>query len=819
MAYRKVTNNQSDGIHSRKRRQRWIRGERPNLSDEAEEVFLTMQRRKNKRKSNGTEKHGHKYNHHVIALICLLTVVYGVFGTTPVEDESTLSITLDFYEMLTLGSWIATSIIVSALYSGTKFMTLCYWVFIYWPILHAVVYFFLGKEERYGITFNKIRWTFVFLESFTIFLFLIARVWYPRYIGSKQFLKIGRARNFWRIRAVSKWTMMYDGKYGRFSNRHTCKYEGEINENGLPHGFGYWLDDDPNGEELNGRWEYGKPITPFTSRQYGSGDTFQAVAIAYFLATDDDFERNNFFPTSDLPSRCGVASVECSVYGAFYRHLPAATNLYGPHVVSEGRCIANCIEILNREKGRKKKDHALIKVNLKEAALHVDGHVYKQTGLPFSEEVSQIVIDVCERNVISRDESARSMPIAPNSDLASEIFFIDDEGSVEVDGIVVDTIKDNQESIEKDAIFVNIREERDDKKGEKVKASSLHLKVQDWLPNPHKMALIFFPGWKLDVKSSLESFGQFVAMTELSTHVYPIVFSWPSGVFLTYRGASKASASKQVQNHFLQLLKGLKEAGIHGVHLMSHSMGVQSLLNAFADKSDGTRSEVSKMFLLSSSFQSTQTVNEKVDLMILKTIIMLNPDYPLEVFLDRAFLSIRRVCSCITILGDRRDQALYWSTFWNGLTNCLGYKQPNLLKEDNRRGKRPNGFRYVKTLGRSIYSIYFPEHRDYFDEEFGVDEIAASLSSLWRRDTRCVILTGDDEVKDRKWLDLDIIDTTILDTNIKNIRHSSFNVNPHVLKDLEDLIITGERAAKRSKLLHREGNIYSYCQAPSFVSF
>jgi len=821
MAYRKVTDNQSDGIHCRKRRRRWVRGERPNLSNEAEEVFLTMQRRKNKRKSNGTEKHGHKYNHSVTALICLLTVVYGVYGTNPVEDESTLSITLNFYEMLTLGAWIATSIMISALFSGTKFMTLCYWVFIYWPLLHAVVYFFLGKEQKYGITTNKLIWTFVALESFTIVLSLIGRVWYPRYIGSEKFLKIGRARNFWRIRAVSEWTMMYDGKYGRFSNRHTCKYEGETNENGSPHGFGYWLDDDPNGEELNGMWEYGKPIAPFTSRQYGSGDTFQAVAVAYFLATDDGFDtKNKFFPTSDLPSRFGVASVECSIYGAFYRHLPAATNLHGPHVVCEGRCIADCIDILNRE-DREEKYHALIKINLKEAALHVDGHVYKQTGLPFSEDVSQIVIDVCKRNVLFRSDPSRSMPIAPDSsDLALEKFFIDDEGSVEVDSIVVNTIQDNQESIKKYAKSVDTEgDKRDDKKQDRVETSLLQLKVQDWLPNPHKMALIFFPGWKLNVKSSLESFGQFAAMTELSTHVYPIIFSWPNGVLLNYSGASKACATQQVKDHFLELLQGLKEAGIHGVQFMSHSMGVQSLLHAFADNSDGTRSEVSKMFRLSPSFQQTQAEDEKEDLMIIKNIIMLNPDYPLTVFLDRAFLSVRRVCSCITILGDRRDQALYWSTFWNGLTNCLGYEQPKLLYKDDRPDNRPKGFRYVKTLGRSIHSLYFPESRDHFDEEFGLDETASTLNNLWRRDSRGIILTADDEVKDRKWLDLDVIDTTLLDTNIKNTRHSSFNVNPHVLKDLEELIITGERAANRSKLLHREGNIYSYCQAPSFVSF
>jgi hypothetical protein len=50
------------------------------------------------------------------------------------------------------------------------------------------------------------------------------------------------------------------------------------------------------------------------------------------------------------------------------------------------------------------------------------------------------------------------------------------------------------------------------------------------------------------------------------------------------------------------------------------------------------------------------------------------------------------------------------------------------------------------------------------------------------------------------------------------LRHSGFNVNPILLKDLEELIVTGRRAAERSTLLYREGNMYSYCHAPSFVT-
>jgi hypothetical protein len=64
---------------------------------------------------------------------------------------------------------------------------------------------------------------------------------------------------------------------------------------------------------------------------------------------------------------------------------------------------------------------------------------------------------------------------------------------------------------------------------------------------------------------------------------------------------------------------------------------------------------------------------------------------------------------------------------------------------------------------------------------------------------------------------MDVIDTTGLDTNIAGIRHQAFNLNPILFKDLEELISTGRRAAKRSALLHRDGNMFSYCHAPSYV--
>ena len=91
-------------------------------------------------------------------------------------------------------------------------------------------------------------------------------------------------------------------------------YDGEVSEAGLPHGYGRWMDDHKHGEILTGWWQQGVPLAPFVSREVESGNTFVAVNIGYFRATDDPFAYNNIIPRNNNSAVCGLASVECSVY-------------------------------------------------------------------------------------------------------------------------------------------------------------------------------------------------------------------------------------------------------------------------------------------------------------------------------------------------------------------------------------------------------------------------------------------------------------------------------------------------------------------------
>jgi hypothetical protein len=122
-------------------------------------------------------------------------------------------------------------------------------------------------------------------------------------------------------------------------------------------------------------------------------------------------------------------------------------------------------------------------------------------------------------------------------------------------------------------------------------------------------------------------------------------------------------------------------------------------------------------------------------------------------------------------------------------------------------------------VGRNVEKLYFPKKSDVVSTARGLRHNNDN-NLLFKKEKTSSLLTDDDEnnkTNDKLWMDLDAIDTTGLDTNIAGIRHSAFNLNPSLFHDIDELITTGKRAIDRS-LIYRDGNVFSYCSAPSFVN-
>ena len=789
---------------------------------------------------------------------------------------------------------------------------------LYWLLLAEVVLYVVTRE--YNIFSEKTPWVLqvalVAAEFLTFAIYALIHYFYPWFINSATFTSVVGAGRWWHAKNIGPWTYTY--KSGVVClERYTCSYRGAVNAKGLPHGYGHWMDDHYNGEILTGWWQNGLPVGPFRSREYGSGFAFAKWMIGFVQAHDDTFYSTSVFPKHEMPPRIGVSSVECSISGSFFSHLPQAHPVYGPfrlfsHALSaEGdqssalrvATVGECLSKIRHLSVQ----HPLSKVEIttnSSSGVSVVGHVLKGTGQTSTTDCSQIVIEVkrpttgdetqtrfldaLDRSVSMETQShpfssSPATPVPLRSSLVLPHFHDSDQhsdhaitgstnarvqpsaatdsptslnlsangsyGALE-DGSGPRAVNNHQEEVQAfDNSFSGgpIKGGFDMSTGhfqpydETMLRTAAHLRVQGWESSldGYTEALIFFPGFNAHLSTSLKRLGQFMAMGHFPAYIKPIVFSGIGGRIITYLSALRSAACEHAQQALFDLLQGLLDAGIKNVHFLTHSMGVQSLMAAFADRgeNDECRSPVSKLFYSVIDGEGPTSEGTHTPKLCARTITLLNADYPLAAFVQKGFKTLRKVCSTVTVLGNRKDAALLWSALGNGTMYLYDHyrgteSQPKHLRvpapsppehpgcnrnldaciscgcdtkgrtQDEIQGYDRLWSRQL-TVGRAIFNLFAPRPELQEPEYHHRKRKAESR----RRQQRW----------QRHWLDLDVVDTTSMEQNVHMIRHNYFNLNAVLLEDLRELIITGRRAAHRSLLLHREGNIYSYCQAPLCV--
>eukprot|EP01053_Blabericola_migrator_P003462 Blabericola_migrator_1__3461@NODE_2021_length_3404_cov_112_009290_g1284_i0_p2_GENE_NODE_2021_length_3404_cov_112_009290_g1284_i0NODE_2021_length_3404_cov_112_009290_g1284_i0_p2_ORF_typecomplete_len508_score54_24_NODE_2021_length_3404_cov_112_009290_g1284_i017673290 len=114
-----------------------------------------------------------------------------------------------------------------------------------------------------------------------------------------------------------------------------CIYIGNVDDKARPHGYGYWQQGwgERNGEYLNGCWEFGRPVAPFSSRQNVCGSGFTALrfgwvkfdfvtptSMAHIYKNKPCADYNETLTSSNF--EFGLLDVECSVFGNFFRKFP-----------------------------------------------------------------------------------------------------------------------------------------------------------------------------------------------------------------------------------------------------------------------------------------------------------------------------------------------------------------------------------------------------------------------------------------------------------------------------------------------------------------
>jgi hypothetical protein len=791
--------------HNNRNRNRFRNSQPIMMKPGQETTFLNMQIRKQNRAMTGTKSRDRGYEFLFLAIFLVLAFSIGsVYQETDFQNgDPIVSLTLN--QVIVIGVWLFVAAFVTSIFKESHFVDLLFYMLVYWPLVFVVatlLFLQYATEEFIWVTF-------LVLECLTFVVFMGIYYVYPWILNSDWFRSNSRAIKFFKVNLVADYTMTYKRRKSRFGlgTRHTCKYDGSVNERGEPHGLGRWFDDAPDGEVLTGYWQDGVPIAPFSSRVYGTADAFRAVRIPFIKASDDEFSSTKWWPTNEKEVECGIATVECSVSGAFYNELPESQYLIEPCLynpkTSIGELFSN-LPILNEDNAVRS---LLIKANDRRG-VNIEGFFHAATGKSF-QIVDSVVIKVKPEE---QKPSRPTLHYMPMTDGRLSFFNLDENVLV------------RQESEEAATTLQTAKS--DIEEGKKTHPLQFHLEVDGWIPSQRKDVLVFFAGFNCPLKQALENFGQLLAMTKLDACVRPILFNWPAGQVLTYHSASRASHSAKNFQRLTQLFQGLQNAGYRNVHLMSHSMGVQTLIGSLVDKKDGSRSDASKCFMLASDCDDDFAKNDENNdgnedeggdnsLLICKTITLLNPDFPLVPFQEHAFHSARRLCRTITVVGDKNDGALLFSQVANGIGVRYGYRQPDALLPNDKNKERLS---QMLTVGKCVESLYFPE--DVVERR----GIRKHDYLLFKEKAPIMLMSSDgniestkDEILDKAWMDLDVIDTTGLDTNIADIRHSAYNLNPSLLRDLEELVTTSRRAKARS-LLYRDGNIFSYCSAPSFVN-
>ncbi|KAI9983103.1 hypothetical protein PInf_007030 [Phytophthora infestans] len=229
-----------------------------------------------------------------------------------------------------------------------------YWVIIAELLTYAItsnlyVLFWIDENEVTDSD-RQVRRVMIILlscvEVITVAAYWFTHYAYPWLVMHQKFNVV----NWWNIKpGVETNSLTYRSKARFYTRkRSVVKYCGGLNAQGQPHGFGMWTDTAYHGECLTGQWEDGVPIGPFRSFEHGSGYSFVNIRIGFCHNRGEKSPTDIFFfpKHSQNGLNWGVASVECSVSGGFFKYLPTVTHLTPSYVDEAPQSAAECLPAL-----------------------------------------------------------------------------------------------------------------------------------------------------------------------------------------------------------------------------------------------------------------------------------------------------------------------------------------------------------------------------------------------------------------------------------------------------------------------------------------
>eukprot|EP01113_Clastostelium_recurvatum_P032840 TRINITY_DN4274_c0_g1_i6.p1 TRINITY_DN4274_c0_g1~~TRINITY_DN4274_c0_g1_i6.p1 ORF type:complete len:807 (+),score=169.26 TRINITY_DN4274_c0_g1_i6:202-2622(+) len=292
-----------------------------------------------------------------------------------------------------------------------------------------------------------------------------------------------------------------------------------------------------------------------------------------------------------------------------------------------------------------------------------------------------------------------------------------------------------------------------------------------WLSSELTEGLLFIHGYDHNLKDSLKRFGQFLALGHFPSHLRPFVFNWPSSTnpFL-YWCAHSVASDNDTHRDLKRFLQSLRMSGIRQLHVLCHSMGTRFFLRSFPIIKKVFAKRFVDVLSPNTSFNEGHIPED-------------NPSH-----MD----GLRRSTSYLESPMKEDERKIH-------MVNLI------LLNPDYEIETFRNDHSELRSYCSRI--TVYADHRD--------QAIRLAFKMTQKASMGNNILP----ILDNKgsFLDMDIIDTGDLDSNMSERHHSFFNVNRLMVDDLWDLVVTGKRAEERTSRLKNTGRVYRFTILPSSV--
>ncbi|KAG1691859.1 hypothetical protein DVH05_024522 [Phytophthora capsici] len=282
-------------------------------------------------------------------IVIYIIIVFAVLSSnnSATTEQASMSDGIFYFALIVLG-----------LYLLVKLALLVRWI-IYWIIIaelltyaitsNLYVLFWIDDDEVTDSDRQVRRVMIIILisvEILTVVAYWFTHYAYPWMVMHQKLNLV----EWWNIKpGVETNTLTYRSKARFYSRkRNVVKYCGGLNSQGQPHGYGMWTDTAYHGERLTGQWENGVPVGPFRSFEHGSGYSFVNIRIGFCHNRGEKGSTDIFFfpKHSENGLNWGVASVECSVSGGFFKYLPTVTHITPSYEDDSPQSAAECLPAL-----------------------------------------------------------------------------------------------------------------------------------------------------------------------------------------------------------------------------------------------------------------------------------------------------------------------------------------------------------------------------------------------------------------------------------------------------------------------------------------